>query len=207
MSLKLKHPFTKLISGPTGCGKTYYVSQLLQNLDIIDYPPEEIVFCFSLWQNRYDTLQQFDKRIDFIEGLPTLEQLSSKRRKLLIIDDLMNETDERITNIFTKGSHHMNLSVIYIVQNLFSKNKQHRTITLNTHYMTIFKNPRDLSQICRLASQMFPKNSHYLLDAYKLATSEPYSYLFIDLTQDTLDHLRLRSNILNKEFQTVYITK
>jgi len=39
---------------------------------------------------------------------------------LLIIDDLVHETDERVANIFTKGSHHRNISVVYIVQN-FSK--------------------------------------------------------------------------------------
>ena len=30
--------------------------------------------------------------------------------------------------LFTKGSHHRNLSVIYIVQNLFDQHKEHRTI-------------------------------------------------------------------------------
>ena len=40
---------------------------------------------------------------------------------LIVIDDQMIEAgkDNRIVNLFTKGSHHRNLSVIYIVQNLF----------------------------------------------------------------------------------------
>jgi len=29
---------------------------------------------------------------------------------LLIIDDLMQETDETVSNLFTKGSHHRNVS-------------------------------------------------------------------------------------------------
>ena len=37
----------------------------------------------------------------------------------------MNEADQRISNLFTKGSHHTDSSVIHIVQNLFSKNKEH----------------------------------------------------------------------------------
>ena len=40
----------------------------------------------------------------------------------------MAETDERVTNLFTKKSHHCNTSVIYLVQNLFPKNKESRTI-------------------------------------------------------------------------------
>jgi hypothetical protein len=41
--------------------------------------------------------------------------------------DLMDETDQRVASLFTKKSHHRNISVMYIVQNLF----YHRTISLN----------------------------------------------------------------------------
>ena len=37
-----------------------------------------------------------------------------------------------------------------LVQNLFPKNKETRTISLNAHYMVVFKNPRDKSQISHL---------------------------------------------------------
>jgi len=39
----------------------------------------------------------------------------------MVIDDQMENAggDKRIANLFTKGSHHRNLSVIYIVPNLF----------------------------------------------------------------------------------------
>jgi len=40
---------------------------------------------------------------------------------LLIIDDLMDETDETIAKLSTKGSHHRNVSVVFLVQNLFHK--------------------------------------------------------------------------------------
>jgi hypothetical protein len=46
-------------------------------------------------------------------------------------------------SLFTKKSHHRNISVMYIEQNLFHKGKNHRTISLNAHYMVLFKNPRD----------------------------------------------------------------
>ena len=206
--LQLKHPFTKLIAGATGAGKTHYIERLLQNVkEMMDQPPEEILFCFSEWQPAYTRISLENKSVKFIEGLPPRGELSSNHRKLLIVDDLMQETDSRITTIFTKGSHHLNMSIIYIVQNLFSKNKEHRTITLNCHYIVIFKNPRDASQIIRLASQMFPRQTQYMLEAYKMATEQPYSYLFIDLKQDTPAHMRLRSNIFVDETQFVYIPK
>jgi hypothetical protein len=45
-----------------------------------------------------------------------------------------------------------------ITQNVFNRNKYYRTINLNTHYMVLFKNPRDMSQIMALAHQMYPIN-------------------------------------------------
>ena len=52
------------------------------------------------------------------EGLPTSID-SDGKRGLVVLDDLMAETGGRVTNMFTKRSHHPNTSVIYLVQNLF----------------------------------------------------------------------------------------
>ena len=107
----------------------------------------------------------------------------------------MKEANENLTDLFTKGSHHNNISVIHIVQNLFGKNKHQRTLSLNSHYLVVFKNPRDMSQISFLARQMYPSNKKYVQDAYKDATETPHGYLLIDLKQSTPDNLRLRTGI------------
>ncbi len=67
------------------------------------------------------------------------------KRNVVVLDDLMAETDGRVTDLFTKKSHHSNTSVIYLVQNRFRKHKESRTIILNAQYMVVFKNPRDAS--------------------------------------------------------------
>ena len=77
----------------------------------------------------------------------------------MIIDDLVQETNETVANKFTKGSHHGNISVVFLAQNLFPKNKFARTMSLNAHCMVLFKNPRDVSQFANLAKQMYPKSS------------------------------------------------
>ena len=103
--------------------------------------------------------------IEFVKGIPTaLEQdayLDHNKRNLIVIDDQMIEAerDNRIVNLFTKGSHHRNLSVIYIVQNLFHQGKGNRSISLNSHYLVLFKNPRDKLQILTLAKQMYPSET------------------------------------------------
>jgi len=34
-------------------------------------------------------------------------------------------------------------------------------MSLNAHYMVLFKNPRDVSQFANLARQMYPKTSQF----------------------------------------------
>ena len=42
--------------------------------------------------------------------------------------------NKRIVNLYTRGSHHRNLTVIYIEQNLFYQGKDIQSISLNSHY-------------------------------------------------------------------------
>ena len=80
--------------------------------------------------------------IEFVKGIPTaLEQdayLGVDKRNLIVFDDQMIDAgkDQRIVNLFTRGSHHRNLSVIYIVQNVFHQGKG--SISLNSHYLVLF---------------------------------------------------------------------
>ena len=103
---------------------------------------------------------------------------------LIVFDDQMIDAskDQRIVNLFTRsGFHQRNLSVIYILQNLFHQGKGSRTISLNSHYLVLFKNPRDKLQILTLAKQMSPGQTGFFLDQYEEAVKTPFGYLLIDL--------------------------
>ena len=204
MDVRLIHPFTCVIAGPTGSGKTHFARNFLNDISSMMNPAPQDIFWFY---GAYQPIFREFRNVSFIEGIPSTEDWKDDRRRLVIVDDLMAECDGRITSLFTKGSHHKNISVIFIVQNLFSKNKEQRTISLNSHYIVIFKNPRDASQINVLARQMFPGKSRYMVEAYKDATQGPYGYLLVDLRQETPDRLRLRTNIFPSEIQVVYIQK
>ena len=121
MDTRWQHPFTCIVAGPTGCGKTTFVARLLRNAAaMIDPPPERITWYYGEWQAAYENLDIPNMRLK--EGLPTSFDNDGKRG-LVVLDDIMAETDGRVTNLFTKKSHHSNTSVIYLVQNLFPKNK------------------------------------------------------------------------------------
>ena len=207
MNAQWKHPFTCIVAGPTLCGKSTFVMRLLRHAAaMIDPPPENITWCYGEWQEAYATTDLTHVR--FKEWLPTEAMFDSTKRNLIVIDDFMTETDKRVTTLFTKKSHHRNTSVLYLVQNLFSNNKEHRTISLNTHYMVVFKNPRDATSISHLARQMYSGRTKFALDAFKDATSIPHGYLLIDLKQDTSEDMRLRTCIFpDDDVQYVYLPK
>lgn len=204
MSLTWKHPFTCLISGPTGCGKTQFTFRLIENANvIIEPPPEKIVWCYGVYQESFSKLP----KVEFHDGLPDISIFDGKLKTLLVLDDLMHETDDRVTKIFTKISHHMDVSVLYLTQNLFFGGKQNRTIGLNAHYLVLFRNPRDATQVAHLARQMYPGKSKFLIEAFKDATIKPYSYMLLDLKSDTDDKFRVRTNIFPNEENFVYVPK
>ena len=213
MDPRLQHPFTCVIAGPTQCGKTVFLKQLLFHAgELIRDPPQVILWFYGEYQPLYDQLAEtLGDTVTFIEGVPPSfdDYLDKSKRNLIILDDLMSETanDHKISNLFTKGSHHKNLSVILVSQNLFHRGRESRTISLNSHYLVLFKNPRDASQISYLARQMFPEKPKHLQEAYKDAARNPYGYLFIDLKSNTPEEFRLRTQIFPGEVQYAYVKK
>ena len=99
------------------------------------------------------------------------------------------------------------MSVIYIVQNLFNRTKNHRTMSLNSNYIVLFKNPRDKAQVTFLSRQVFPHKPKILQQAYNDATRHPHSYLLLDFQQSTPENRRLKTEIFPGENQFIYVEK
>ena len=102
--------------------------------------------------------------------------------------------DKRFVNLFTFGSHHRNPSVIYIVQNLFHQEKGSRSISLNSLFLVLFKNPRDKLQFLILAKQMYPGQTDFFLNQFEEVVKGPFGYVLIYLKTTTQDNYRLRKN-------------
>jgi hypothetical protein len=81
-------------------------------------------------------------------------------------------------------------------------------MNLNTHYVVLFKSPRDVGQVANLARQMYPGKSNFVVEAFRDATREPYGYLLIDLKPETEEQYRIRTNIFpDDERQYAYVPK
>src|SRR5215469_3165304 len=202
--LKFKHPFTCIIGGPTGSGKSSFTLRFLQNFASMCTERNfsgGIVWCYSE-KSAVPTreLTALKKNVQFHEGVP--EKLGNDQGKpsLIVLDDLLNELYSKgVCELFTKGSHHRNISVILITQNIFQQGQFCRTISLNAKYAVALKNVRDKSQFNYLARQVYPENSESLYRAYLEATEKPHGYMIFDFAQDTDDLLRFRTNVFPDE--------
>lgn len=210
MAFWFNHPSNIFIVGPTGSGKTQFMEKALQQQQFSPMP-ERLVWVYSEWQPAYARLQAYAKagqlghlrNIEFIKDDTDYEAIyktmDAKTTNLLVLDDQMTEAKgnaDHLANLFVKGSHHRSITVVLMLQNMFEKGM--RTASLNTQYMVLLKNPRDRSQIGKLADQLAPNNRRFLVNAYEDATKEPHSHLIIDFRQDTQDLLRLYAFALDK---------
>ena len=177
-----------------------------KNAILVDPPFDKMIVCYGEWQEAYESM---GKNITFVRGLS--EEVVKRENLLghtfLLVDDLADEADGKlIGNLFTKYSHHRNLSVCFLVNNLFYKGlSTMRLISLNTHYLCLFRSARDQNSVENIGRQMFGKNNKYMVDAYRDATSKKYGYLIVDAKSDSDDRIRLRTQVIPPAIPICYI--
>ena len=199
------HPFSCLVAGPSQSGKTVFISKILKAPHLyIHQPLSRIVWCYGVKnENQIAKLENISHLpIEFVEGLPEMDDVSLDGEKVVVVlDDLMNSAGKsnNVADLFTKGCHHRDLSVILTLQNFFHQGRSMRDVHTSCLYNILMKNPRDMSFIHFAERQMFPDKKNYLVDSYKLATERPFGYLGIDLCQETPDEERLFTNIFPGE--------
>ena len=203
---RLKHPFSMMVAGPRRSGKTEFTRKLIVNSqNIIDKKIDRFIWFYANTQD--ELAKQLSHKVEFRKKLPDhdLEDEFSDNiltNTLIVLDDLMEEANKRsdIKSLFTRGRH-LNISVLFLTQNLFHQGKNNRDISLNTDYMVLFRNPRDISIVNHIGKQM--GDVVLMKDAYKKATESPFSFLLVDMRCDSDDRLRFRANIFD-DFQVVY---
>ena len=206
MTLPFVHPCTIVLAGSSNSGKTFLTKQILDNRHLMfDPPPQKVIWCYSEYQPLYTEINN----TEFHEGMYDIDTLDTSKPTLIVYDDLSQneQVDKEMVRIFTKLSHHRNLSCIYITQNLFAKNKYATTISRNSSYLIVMSSPRDRAQISYLARQIYPSQSKFLIEAYRSATEQPHGYLLMDFRQSTPEKFRVRTKILPNENTEVYVSK
>ena len=193
-------PATIVLSGTTSSGKSTWIYRFLKE-NMFDVKPEKIYYCYGVYQKAFERM----KDVEYVHGLPeSFDKFQGPCHNLIIIDDLQDEVanSKAVEQLFTRDSHHRNLSVVYINQNLFYQGKNSRTIALNTHYTILFRNPRANSQLRILRSQTGLK---HLEEAYAdVMKHNQFGYLLIDLSPFSKTEFKLRTRIFPKEDLVIY---
>ena len=199
--IRLKENFKLFVSGPSRCGKTFFISELLENIETFAKdPPETILYIYKIWQTKFDEMKSVvDGFIEDNENVvQQIKKLALGQRVFVIFDDLINSKSlVDIATLFTVDGRHMNMSMAFLTQRMFVNNEHFRQISQNCDYFCIFKNPRDFSEIRTLAQQLTP-GSLDLIEIYKEATKNPFSYLLINLTQECDPSVKYLSHIFDE---------
>jgi hypothetical protein len=173
-------PTTISVIGPTGSGKTVGVLEMISHKDaLFTTPPKRIIWYYGIYNDIFD---QHKNQIEFIEGIENLANLDTGGEPtLVVVDDLMDSMNLALSKAFTQDSHHKNFTIMYLSQVLYQKKPIARVISLNSHYLVLYKSKRDALSLSRLSSQLFPRAKNLFYSVYSMSTHQPYSYLVVNL--------------------------
>jgi hypothetical protein len=218
-NILFKCPFTAMVCGATGSGKTTLIRNLIYYKDILfSSKPAKVIIFYTEYQKIYEEILKsglVDELVELDEKMINLEKYKEKilpnKEKggtLCVFDDCMELIDTTNSKMFTRISHHYNCNTIFITHAVFmSKNEAYKMMSKNVKYFFMMKNPRDVSQVKTFSSQIGIKSS-LMVDIFQEATRNAYSYLLIDFHPETPDYIRLRSHIFPHEGPTrVYLQK
>lgn len=202
-----------MVAGPSNCGKTQWVFQLLKKSHtMFEKIPTSVLYCYGVYQDLYTKMKhEVPLPMTFHQGLPgvaDMERFNDGDFHLIVLDDLMERIvkSNDVMQLFTMYCHHKNITAILLTQNIFIQGPHSRNISLNTHNFVLFANKRDEQQIHRLGRQLYPNRWKLFVQAYIEATSnEPYTYLLVDVTPSHPRILQLRSQIFSPFVQHVFV--
>lgn len=199
--MSFRHPATIIVAGGTGSGKSVLTRAIIEHhrYTFVGMPEKpKVIWCYGIEQDSYSKPIQNTVSL-FHEGLVTDEEIKGSSPQIIVVDDLMTEkaNDPHMHNLFTKVSHHRQVTVIYITQNMYEKGQC--KMKRNAHYLVMMRNPSDKSQLATLGRQLYPRKRSQLehfYEAYDDATKEKYGYLLIDVSPDSIEDQKLKTGIL-----------
>ena len=212
--IPFKTPASYWVAGPTGSGKTEMTRKLIHHRHkMFETPPVEVHYCYREYQSEVFSEMEKKDGVVFHQGVPTLETMKawsqdvSGAHLLVVLDDMQNEIvkSQEMATVFSVLSHHSNISIMCLVQNIFPQARYSRDISLNCGYMMLMNTKRDRLQLTSLARQLCPGNVRFFTSAFEDAvSSKSYGYLVVDMHPATPPKYMLRTNIWPDEMTIVY---
>ena len=177
MPIKFLANHNTIVFGQTGAGKTHFMLEVIRHKLVHPFP-ENIYYMYRVHQS----FMEEHPEITFIEGL-NFSLMDTSKPSMLVIDDLVLSTNQDVAEMFILGSHHRQVSIFFLTQNLFPNCNLFRTMSANAHYFVIFQNQRNFRQVMTLARQVFVgKDVNRIVNAYKRAGETPRGFIILSFS-------------------------
>ena len=215
--IKIQCPARIQCSGPTMIGKSHLILKLVKwRRQVFSVDMKRIMYFLppnSMHTRRQylNEMQSVFPHLEIYEGLPkdTAPKLlpnPDREPCLIILEDLADEMLKSgdMLSLFFVDSHHLNLTVIYTVQNLFHPSKFGKGISRCCSDFILFpQNDRyGMNIFCRT---LFPKNPNLFNEAFDFLQEEfpkDRPYLVVDtnpISKTKVEKFRVRSRIFPED--------
>ena len=218
IEVRFRHPTRIIVAGPSGCGKTVLMTTMLKKGNhgvFFDCPLEQIVWCYTAWQDAYDPLEA--QGVIFHKGIPEkgFDSLFTKKApddktNVLVLDDLMREAagNKIILDIFSTHAHHSNITTFYLTQNIYHQGSHSVDITRNTTYIIMFLTLQNMLPLRYVLGTFLTKDkvNKVMEQIYRKTQGSPYNHVLIDMHPLTTDlNQAIRLNTMNNVIETIKI--
>lgn len=192
--LKLKCPFSMIISGPSQAGKSHFMYEIVKFRNFIcSQSFGRIIYCQSNSFSHKNQifikqLQEEFPTLELCQGLPKLAELHltiNNLPSLLLVDDLMDEVLNSISmvHLVANDVHNFNISVVFVLQNYFAHGRYGKTLVRNCHYRVFFYNQIEQLELRNISSQISTHPNFFIANFEFLSKAFPQQrshYLLID---------------------------
>ena len=127
----------------------------------------------------------------------------------MVLDDLLvlamttKENSDNLNNLASRDSHHLNISVMFICQNLNYGCGKLRNVRVNSMYHLVFNNHTDTRHI-----ELIARNRGIRLSTLRKILTDvgkkQYGYVLFDGCPQSLANARVRTGILPGDCTTIY---
>ena len=131
------HPCQILVAGATMSGKTTLLKRILAQRDVMFEPAPNKIYWFYTMESSVSGLADAIRNVHLRRGVPTEDAVKNITKdglpNMIVLDDMQSVVDDRrqmkvLSDILTKISHHGNLSIVFVVQNLYGSSANMRAV-------------------------------------------------------------------------------
>ena len=201
---KLEKPFRLIVGGGSGSGKTEFVKKLVDR-NHFSSPFDKMLYCYPDYLDEAPV--EFDQIVEYQPGLLDLQYFSKiPKNSLVILDDMMSECgqSDEIMKLFSVVARKRNLSIIFIVQNVYDRTKQFRNIRMNATGFILFKFYAATDVTQRLLRDLSCTRYINRKQSEKIY-SKNFAYILIDVhPKRQSEFVTIRTNIFDKNFTVIH---